>query len=62
MKRENDSDRGGAEEALEEEEDMDEGFTERVEEARAFVEKLDEIRREDKDGSNVFSFHFSFRI
>ena len=43
---------GGEEEA--EEEELDESTSERIEEARSVLEKLEEIRRDAKDGKNDF--------
>lgn len=41
---------GGEEEA--EEEELDESTSERIEEARSVLEKLEEIRRDAKDGED----------
>ena len=43
---------GGEEEA--EEEELDESTSERIEEARSVLEKLEEIRRDAKDGEHGF--------
>lgn len=40
------------------EEDLDETLNDRVEEARSLLERLEENRRESKDGSTVRSFVF----
>ncbi len=48
MKRATESEQNAEEEA--DEEDTDETLAERIEEARGVLEKLEEIRRDSKDG------------
>ena len=49
IKPQNEPDPNVGEEGVEEEE-MEDSLTERIEEARNFLEKFDELRREDKEG------------
>ncbi len=54
MKRATESEQNAEEEA--DEEDTDETLAERIEEARGVLEKLEEIRRDSKDGKQTNEF------